>query len=58
MALAARDAQAMPNIPQMVQVWAPLDRALGNVVAGVQSPEDAAHTAATEIKRSLGITFR
>ncbi len=47
------DAQPMPNIPEMAEVWDPGATMFFNVASGTEEPEDAAKTAVTAIEEAI-----
>ena len=51
----ASSAPPMPSIPEMAEIWTPLERAEANIINGKNDPESAMEDAGASIKSALAI---
>ena len=52
-AVQAQNAEPMPSIPEMGNVWGPMDKAIGKVLSKKATAKDALDEAVAEIKASI-----
>ena len=51
----ASSAPPIPSLPEMAEIWTPLERAEANIINGKNDPESAMEDAGASIKSALAI---